>query len=169
MDIEIKATQDNHVLENLHVKNYSILFSSLLYFLMFTETYWICSHLMQLGDYTGKSKNRSQGFHYLYLEAVSIQNSKSQSTNEDLQDTNPKARPAELLDLFSFSSRDLEFIMKFSMEHGSDLFRQILQSIRPSIYGHELVKGMSMLHIQWLKMFYLWMAVSKLRLQFFYL
>ncbi|XP_028775178.1 probable DNA helicase MCM8 [Neltuma alba] len=89
----------------------------------------------------GKSKNRSQGFYYLYLEAVSVQNSKSQSTNEDLQDTNPKARPAELLDLFSFSSRDLEFIVKFSMEHGSDLFRQILQSICPSIYGHELVKA----------------------------
>ncbi|XP_054802072.1 probable DNA helicase MCM8 isoform X2 [Prosopis cineraria] len=89
----------------------------------------------------GKSKNRSQGFYYLYLEAVSIQNSKSQSANEDLQDTNSKARPAELLDLFSFSSRDLEFIVKFSMEHGSDLFRQILQSICPSIYGHELVKA----------------------------
>ncbi|KAI9122100.1 hypothetical protein K1719_006789 [Acacia pycnantha] len=89
----------------------------------------------------GKSKSRSQGFYYLYVEAVSIQNSKSQTTNEDLQDTNPKARPAELLDLFSFSSRDLEFIVKFSMEHGSDLFRQILQSICPSIYGHELVKA----------------------------
>lgn len=31
--------------------------------------------------------------------------------------------------------------MKFSEEHGSDIFRQILQSICPSIYGHELVKA----------------------------
>ncbi|KAK4272902.1 hypothetical protein QN277_021395 [Acacia crassicarpa] len=97
------------------------------------------NNYMDIGG--GKSKSRSQGFYYLYLEAVSMQNSKSQTTNEDLQDTNPKARPAELLDLFSFSSRDLEFIVKFSMEHGSDLFRQILQSICPSIYGHELVKA----------------------------
>lgn len=118
---------------------------SLLYFLMFTEIYCIWLHLMQLlGVYAGRSKNRNQGFYYLYLEAVSIQNSKSQSTTEDLQDCNPKARPAELLDLFSFSSRDLEFIVKFSKEHGSDLFRQIIQSICPSIYGHEVVKGKSL-------------------------
>ncbi|KAI4300231.1 hypothetical protein L6164_033629 [Bauhinia variegata] len=89
----------------------------------------------------GKSKNRNQGFYYLYLEAVSIKNSKSQSMPEDVQDSNPKARPTELFDLFSFSSRDLEFIVKFSKECGSDLFRQILQSICPSIYGHELVKA----------------------------
>ncbi|KAF7804491.1 putative DNA helicase MCM8 [Senna tora] len=89
----------------------------------------------------GKSKSKNQGFYYLYLEAVSIQNSKSQSLTEESEDSNPKARPAELLDLFSFSSRDLEFIVKFSQEHGSDLFRQVLQSICPSIYGHELVKA----------------------------
>ncbi|MED6131074.1 DNA replication licensing factor mcm8 [Stylosanthes scabra] len=89
----------------------------------------------------GKSKNRSQGFYYLYLEAVSVKNSKSQSTTGDLQEPNPKARPSELFDLFSFSSRDLEFVVKFVKEHGSDLFRQILQSICPSIYGHELVKA----------------------------
>nr|KYP70842.1 DNA replication licensing factor MCM8 [Cajanus cajan] len=89
----------------------------------------------------GKSKNKNQGFYYLYLEAVSIKNSKSQSIPEDLQDSNPKARPTELFDLFSFSSKDLEFVVKFVQEHGSDLFRQILQSICPSIFGHELVKG----------------------------
>ncbi|CAJ1894879.1 unnamed protein product [Sphenostylis stenocarpa] len=60
---------------------------------------------------------------------------------EDLQDSNPKARPTELFDLFSFSSKDLEFVVKFAQEHGSDIFRQILQSICPSIYGHELVKA----------------------------
>ncbi|CAL0309852.1 unnamed protein product [Lupinus luteus] len=89
----------------------------------------------------GRSKNRNQGFYYLYLEAVSVKNSKSQSTSEDLQDSNPTARPTELFDLFTFSSKDLEFVVKFAEEHGSDLFRQILQSICPSIYGHELVKA----------------------------
>jgi DNA replicative helicase MCM subunit Mcm2 (Cdc46/Mcm family) len=91
--------------------------------------------------FSGKSKSKNQGFYYLYLEAVSIKNSKSQSTPEDLQDPNFNARATELFDLYSFSSRDLEFIVKFLEEHGSDIFRQILQSICPSIYGHELVKG----------------------------
>lgn len=90
---------------------------------------------------SGKSKSKNQGFYYLYLEAVSIKNSKSQSTPEEFQDSDSNARATELLDLFSFSPRDLEFIVKFSGEYGSDVFRQILQSICPSIYGHELVKG----------------------------
>ncbi|KAF8395011.1 hypothetical protein HHK36_018950 [Tetracentron sinense] len=89
----------------------------------------------------GKSKNKNQGLYYLYLEAVSIKNSKSQSIPEDLQDTDADVRATELFDLYSFSPRDLEFIVKFSEEHGSDIFRQILQSICPSIYGHELVKA----------------------------
>lgn len=72
---------------------------------------------------------------------MSIKNSKSHSSSDDFQDSNPNARPTELFDLFSFSSRDLEFVVKFSEEHGSDTFRQLLQSICPSIYGHELVKG----------------------------
>ncbi|PIA38676.1 hypothetical protein AQUCO_02700121v1 [Aquilegia coerulea] len=89
----------------------------------------------------GKSKNKHQGLYYLYLEAVSIKNSKSQSAPEDSLDSSTDVRATELFDLYSFSPRDLEFIVKFSEEHGSDVFRQILQSICPSIYGHELVKA----------------------------
>ncbi|XWS59719.1 hypothetical protein CRYUN_Cryun08bG0146100 [Craigia yunnanensis] len=99
----------------------------------------VINNYMDIGG--GKSKSRNQGFYYLYIEAVSIKNSKSQSMPEDLQDSNCIARPTEQVDLFSFSPRDLEFIVKFSEEHGSDVFRQILQSICPSIYGHELVKA----------------------------
>ncbi|XP_038903979.1 probable DNA helicase MCM8 isoform X2 [Benincasa hispida] len=99
----------------------------------------VINNYMDIGG--GKSKSKNQGFYYLYLEAVSIKNSKSQSTPEELQDSNSNARATELLDLFSFSPRDLEFIVKFSGECGPDVFRQILQSICPSIYGHELVKG----------------------------
>ena len=43
----------------------------------------------------------------------------------------------------SLHVRDLEFIVKSSEEHGSDIFRQILQAKCPSIYGHGLVKGIS--------------------------
>ncbi|CAK9323207.1 unnamed protein product [Citrullus colocynthis] len=99
----------------------------------------VINNYMDIGG--GKSKSKNQGFYYLYLETVSIKNSKSQSTPEELQDSNSNARATELLDLFSFSPRDLEFIVKFSGECGSDVFRQILQSICPSIYGHELVKA----------------------------
>ncbi|KAK9289862.1 hypothetical protein L1049_008023 [Liquidambar formosana] len=99
----------------------------------------VINNYMDVGG--GKSKSSNQALFYLYLEAVSIKNSKSQSIPEDLQDSNTNARATELFDLFSFSPRDLEFIVKFSEEHGSDIFRQILQSICPSIYGHELVKA----------------------------
>lgn len=114
----------------------------------------ICCHILQFWLYmsdvncmrtlvnAGKSKGKNQGLYYLYLEVVSITNSKSQSMPEGSKD-NPNARAADLLDLYSFSPKDLEFIVKFSEEHGSDVFRQILQSVCPSIYGHELVKGIN--------------------------
>ncbi|XP_042475384.1 probable DNA helicase MCM8 [Macadamia integrifolia] len=99
----------------------------------------VINNYMDIGG--GKSKGKNQGLYYLYLEAVSIRNSKSQSIPEDMQDGSADVRATELLDLYSFSPRDLEFIVKFSEEHDSDIFRQILQSICPSIYGHELVKA----------------------------
>ncbi|XP_070037970.1 probable DNA helicase MCM8 isoform X5 [Nicotiana tomentosiformis] len=98
----------------------------------------VINNYMDIGG--GKSKSKNQGLHYLYLEVVSITNSKSQSTLKGSQD-NSNARSTELFDLFSFTSKDLEFIVKFSEEYGSDVFRQVLQSICPSIYGHELVKA----------------------------
>ncbi|KAL8527636.1 hypothetical protein ACS0TY_005476 [Phlomoides rotata] len=98
----------------------------------------VINNYMDIGG--GKSK-KNQALYYLYLEAVSVRNSKSQSVPEDPQNTDTNARSSENLDLYSFSPRDLEFIVKFSEEHGSDVFRQILQSICPSIYGHELVKA----------------------------
>ncbi|KAL9228028.1 hypothetical protein vseg_003647 [Gypsophila vaccaria] len=97
------------------------------------------NNYMDLGG--GKSKSKYQGLYYLYLEGVSVKNSKSQSIPEDSHYTTADARVSEMSDLFSFSPRDLEFIVKFSEEHGPDVFRQIIQSVCPSIYGHELVKA----------------------------
>ena len=34
-----------------------------------------------------------------------------------------------------------DFAVKYRERYGADVFRQILQSFCPSIYGHELVKG----------------------------
>lgn len=102
-----------------------------------------CEHL----NFPGKSKNKNQGLYYLYLEAVSVSNSKSPADSEDFQVTNSETRANMLSDFHAFSPRDLEFIVKFSEEHGSDIFRQILQSFCPSIYGHELVKGNILFYI----------------------
>ncbi|XP_068668987.1 probable DNA helicase MCM8 isoform X1 [Aristolochia californica] len=99
----------------------------------------VINNYMDVGG--GKSKSKSQGLYYLYLEAVSIRNSKSQSSVEDLQVTSTRNRDTLLSDIYTFSPRDLEFVVKFSEEHGTDIFRQILQSICPSIYGHEFVKA----------------------------
>ncbi|XP_039007842.1 probable DNA helicase MCM8 [Hibiscus syriacus] len=86
----------------------------------------VINNYMDIGG--GKFKGRNQGFYYLYIEAVFVKNSKLLSMTEDLEDSNSDARPTELVDLFSFSPMDLEFIVKFREEHGSDVFRQILQS-----------------------------------------
>ncbi|THU55540.1 hypothetical protein C4D60_Mb11t07640 [Musa balbisiana] len=98
----------------------------------------VINNYMDIGG--GRSKNKNQGLYYLYLEAVSVRNSKSQST-EDVRVTNSESGAYMLFDFFSFSPRDLEFFVKFSEEHGSDIFRQIVHSFCPSIYGHELVKA----------------------------
>ncbi|KAL6507944.1 DNA replication licensing factor mcm8 [Orobanche gracilis] len=99
----------------------------------------VINNYMDIGG--GKSKGKNQALYYLYLEAASVTNTKSQSDPDDIQHTDTNARSAEHLDLYTFSPRDLEFVVKFSEEHGSDVFRQILQSICPSIYGHDLVKA----------------------------
>ncbi|KAI5054214.1 hypothetical protein GOP47_0030893, partial [Adiantum capillus-veneris] len=87
----------------------------------------------------GKHKTKGQSLFYLYLEAISVVNSKNQSTaTEDHENDVRAAAPPNAR---TFSPRDLEFIVRFATEHGPDLFRQILHSICPSIYGHELVKA----------------------------
>uniref|UniRef100_A0A803N9H1 DNA helicase n=1 Tax=Chenopodium quinoa TaxID=63459 RepID=A0A803N9H1_CHEQI len=98
------------------------------------------NNYMDLGG--GKSKSKYQGLYYLYMESVSVTNSKSQTIPEDSEYPTADTRATEMSDLYSFSPRDLEFIVKFREEHGPDVFRQMIQSICPSIYGHELVKGL---------------------------
>ncbi|XP_073008456.1 probable DNA helicase MCM8 [Typha latifolia] len=99
----------------------------------------VINNYMDVGG--GKSKNKNHGLYYLYLEAISVRNSKAQTTTKDFNMNSSETRAKMLLDFHAFSQRDLEFIVKFSEEHGSDVFRQILQSLCPSIYGHELVKA----------------------------
>jgi len=82
----------------------------------------------------------------LFIEAVSVKNTKRQSAFENSEDSSSSAQTADVGDLYSFSQRDLEFIVKFKEEYGSDTFRRILHSVCPSIYGHEIVKGYTSVH-----------------------
>ncbi|KAF0923851.1 hypothetical protein E2562_007710 [Oryza meyeriana var. granulata] len=98
----------------------------------------VLNNFMDVGG--GKSKSRSQGLYYLYLEAISVRNSKvhAASKNSDVISTNIRGGS---FGFQAFTEKDLEYISKFKEEHGADVFRQILQSFCPSIYGHELVKA----------------------------
>ncbi|KAJ3703254.1 hypothetical protein LUZ61_006959 [Rhynchospora tenuis] len=96
----------------------------------------VINNYMDVGG--GKSKNKNQGLYYLYLEAVSVINSKAQASSES---ENAGFGATALFDLHTFSQKDLEFVVKFSEEYGPDVFRQMLHSFCPSIYGHELVKA----------------------------
>ncbi|VVA97025.1 unnamed protein product [Arabis nemorensis] len=99
----------------------------------------VINNYMDIGG--GKSKSKNQGFYYLFIEAVSVKNSKKQSAFENPEDSSINVQSADVGDLYSFSQRDLEFIVKFKEEYGSDTFRRILHSVCPSIYGHEIVKA----------------------------
>ncbi|KAG6550803.1 hypothetical protein Mapa_007707 [Marchantia paleacea] len=86
----------------------------------------------------GKAKGKGDGLFYLCIEAVSIVNSKiSNDDGGEKADSSSSAPPNAL----SFSPLDLEFVAKFAEETGKDLFKTILHSVCPSIYGHELVKA----------------------------
>ncbi|CAN8259931.1 unnamed protein product [Cochlearia groenlandica] len=99
----------------------------------------VINNYMDIGG--GKSKSKNQGFYYLFIEAVSVKNSKKQSAFENSEDSSNGTQSSDVGELYSFSQRDLEFIVKFKEEYGSDTFRRILHSVCPSIYGHEIVKA----------------------------
>jgi DNA helicase MCM8 len=75
------------------------------------------------------------------LEAISVRNSKGHAVSENSAASSTDIPPSGSFSFESFTDKDLEFIYEYNNEHGPDLFRQILHSFCPSIYGHELVKG----------------------------
>ncbi|RCV17352.1 hypothetical protein SETIT_3G213500v2 [Setaria italica] len=83
----------------------------------------------------GKSRSKNQGLYYLYLEAVSVRNLKTCAVSDE------EIRARGICDFQSNTERDRDFAVNYKKEHGADVFRQILQSFCPSIYGHELVKA----------------------------
>uniref|UniRef100_A0ACD5U2I4 Uncharacterized protein n=1 Tax=Avena sativa TaxID=4498 RepID=A0ACD5U2I4_AVESA len=99
----------------------------------------VLNNYMDVGG--GKSKSKNQGLYYLYLEAISIRNSKGHAVSENSGASSTNTLPSGSFSFESFTDKDLEFIFEYNNEHGPDLFRQILHSFCPSIYGHELVKA----------------------------
>lgn len=101
---------------------------------------WNCSLLLtpEVMFFTGKKGK--QCLYHLYLETVSITNTRSQQLDEDCEnDSDLKMPPSSHIQ--TFTPQDYETIADFVMGAGSDVFRQILHSICPSIFGHEMVKG----------------------------
>eukprot|EP00897_Mesotaenium_endlicherianum_P006340 jgi/Mesen1/5734/ME000029S05042 len=91
----------------------------------------------------GKAKNKNL-FH-LYVDAKSVTNAKLHQEEGSQLAPAGAATPPPLSsappNAQAFSSQDLEMIVKCALQHGPHLFRRILHSVCPSIYGHELVKG----------------------------
>ncbi|TVU19721.1 hypothetical protein EJB05_35890, partial [Eragrostis curvula] len=105
----------------------------------------VLNNYMDVGG--GKPKSRNQGLYYLYLEAISVRNLKSNAEAISVQNLKSHAisdeqiRAGGNIDFQTFTERIYDFIVNYKKEHGADVFRQILQSFCPSIYGHELVKA----------------------------
>lgn len=90
-------------------------------------------------DVGGGGKKGKQCLYHLYLEAVSVTNTRSQRSEDG--ESEGDLRMASSSHQLSFTSQDYEAIANFIEGAGSDAFRQILHSICPSIFGHELVKA----------------------------
>ncbi|KAF8719532.1 hypothetical protein HU200_024260 [Digitaria exilis] len=93
----------------------------------------VLNNYMDVGG--GKSRSKNQGLYYLYLEAISVRNLKS------CADSGEEIRASGICDIQTITESHRDFAAAYKNQHGADVFRQILQSFCPSIYGHELVKG----------------------------
>ncbi|MEW5300243.1 MAG: hypothetical protein WDW36_003185 [Sanguina aurantia] len=92
----------------------------------------------------GGGGGSKQGLFLIYLDAISVVNGRpsNRPSHSDLNaaegivpgcDVAPGMPP--------FTQKDLEFVIKFSEDYEGDQLRQLVQSLCPSIYGHELVKA----------------------------
>ncbi|WVZ98868.1 hypothetical protein U9M48_044243 [Paspalum notatum var. saurae] len=93
----------------------------------------VLNNYMDVGG--GKSRISNQGLYYLYLEAISVRKLKSDAVSDK------KILASGICHFQSCIERDRDFAVKYKEKYGADVFRQILHSFCPSIYGHELVKA----------------------------
>lgn len=101
----------------------------------------------------GKGRNGNQSLFFLYLEAVAVVKSRTEKSSQE-RDRNVElgvsgyAHPDDVHsgdvlppNMPAFTEKDLEFVIKFHSECGAGIFRHLVQSVCPAIYGHELVKA----------------------------
>lgn len=70
-----------------------------------------------------RSKQNTKSMFFIYLDANSVENCKQ----------------TDKIELIDFSRSDLTFIYQIANE--KNLFRLLVNSLCPTIYGHEMVKG----------------------------
>lgn len=87
-------------------------------------------------DGPGKGKRNEQAMFLLYMYVNSITGPRTKVV-EDAQDDNDNS--ADKNDMIDFSMKDLFLIQKIQEEQ--DLFKALVNSLCPAIYGHELVKA----------------------------
>eukprot|EP01103_Thecamoeba_quadrilineata_P010325 TRINITY_DN2192_c0_g2_i2.p1 TRINITY_DN2192_c0_g2~~TRINITY_DN2192_c0_g2_i2.p1 ORF type:complete len:637 (-),score=120.88 TRINITY_DN2192_c0_g2_i2:248-2158(-) len=73
----------------------------------------------------GRPTDKNKGLFFLYIQAVTVQNNKQVETGQ--------------MDLMQFSMKDMYLIQELTAE--KNLFRLVVNSLAPSIYGNELVKA----------------------------
>ncbi|KAJ2615288.1 hypothetical protein H4S08_001315 [Coemansia sp. RSA 1365] len=99
----------------------------------------------------GKGKGRPNSLYILYLDTVAIDkvggssNSSNGAGGDNLNDSAPVPTEEEMTtkDGIHFSNKDLQFIRKVYKE--PKLFRLLVHSFSPAIFGHEMVKAGIML------------------------
>ncbi|PIA18334.1 MCM-domain-containing protein [Coemansia reversa NRRL 1564] len=99
----------------------------------------------------GKGKGRPNSLYILYLDTVAIDkvggssNNTNGSGSDNLNDSAPVPTEEEMTtkDGIHFSNKDLQFIRKVYKE--PKLFRLLVHSFSPAIFGHEMVKAGIML------------------------
>lgn len=87
-----------------------------------------------------QTTNSNQTLYQLYLKANSVIGiGKSMNPDENDDDDNKLQDQNNKLGVVEFTEKDYSFINKLCNE--KDAFRQVVNSICPSIYGHEIVKA----------------------------
>lgn len=79
---------------------------------------------------------KQSSMYSLYIDVNAITKVRSLSSTVDVDEGNAEQNTK---DGFAFSTRDLQCIQQISRE--PDLFNQLVNSLCPSIFGHEIVKG----------------------------
>ncbi|KAJ3411838.1 DNA replication licensing factor mcm8 [Chytridiales sp. JEL 0842] len=88
----------------------------------------------------GKGKNKGTQMYYLYLSVNSLVKASSSSSQEISGAEEGGSEAAFTKDFVQFSRKDLYGIKQIH-EEGDDVFRLLVNSLCPAIFGHELVKA----------------------------